>query len=196
MIAATAAKPNVPQTASLGALRHPIVGFLLRRLLAGVATLGIVSVLIFVATNVLPGNVAELVLGRNATPERLAALNVRLGLDASLPQRYVSWLWGLLHGDFGQSAVSVALNQPDSSISSTLVDPAWNSVVLAVITAALLVPLTLALGMLAGVRAGRLTDHLISLPGLVFGGLPGSSLERCSSTSSLVSWAGSRRSRP
>jgi peptide/nickel transport system permease protein len=170
--AATLAEPNVPATRTLGGLRHPILGFLVRRLAAGVATLFIVSVLIFVATNILPGNVAELVLGRNATPERMADLSTRLGLDASLPHRYFSWLWGLLHGDFGQSAVSVALNQPDTAISSTLAEPAWNSVVLALITAVLLVPLTLSLGMLAGVRAGRLTDHFISLPGLVLGGLP------------------------
>jgi peptide/nickel transport system permease protein len=152
--------------------RYPLMGFLARRLAQGVVTLWVVSVLIFGATNVLPGSVAELVLGKNATPNRVADLNAKLGLDGSLPERYFSWLGGILHGDFGQSAVAMALSQPSTSISSTLKDPLIASLALAVVTAVLLIPLTLALGMLAGIRAGRVTDHLISLPGLILGGLP------------------------
>jgi peptide/nickel transport system permease protein len=157
---------------SSGRGRHPVVGFLVRRLGAGVLTLWVVSVLIFVATNVLPGNVALIVLGRDATPERVANLTARLGLDGSMVGRYASWLEGIVHGDFGNSAVAVALNQPDTSINSSLADPLRNSLVLAGLTTILLIPLTIALGVIAGVYAGRAIDHVISLPSLVLGGLP------------------------
>ena len=87
-------------------------------------------------------------------------------------QRYAEWLFGVLHANFGQSAVSVALNQANTSVSSTLVSPLLNSLILAGITALLLVPLTLLLGALAGVYARRSLDHAISIPALVLGGLP------------------------
>jgi len=153
-------------------LRHPVVGFLVRRTAAGIVTLWIVSILIFAATNILPGNVAELVLGRNASPARVHALSARLGYDRSPVERYLSWLGGILHGDFGHSAVAVALAQPNTSISSTLADPLWNSLVLALISTVLLIPITLLLGLIAGLRARRTADHIISTPALVLGGLP------------------------
>lgn len=152
--------------------RHPILGFIVRRVSTGVLTLWIVSILIFAATNILPGNVAEVVLGRNATPGRVRALDIRLGLNHPMVQRYAEWLFGVLHANFGQSAVSVALNQANTSVSSTLVSPLLNSLILAGITALLLVPLTLLLGALAGVYARRSLDHAISIPALVLGGLP------------------------
>jgi peptide/nickel transport system permease protein len=163
-------EPPVPVT-RLGR-RSPVLAFLGRRVGAGALTLLAVSALIFTATNILPGNVAELVLGRNATPDRVAALNHQLGFDAPLLQRYWDWLTGILHGDFGDSAVAVALGHPDTSVSSTLASPLTNSLTLAVITAVLLVPLTLLLGMIAGIYAGKALDHVISLPSLVLGGLP------------------------
>jgi len=137
-----------------------------------VLTLLAVSVLIFTATNVLPGNVAELVLGRNATPARVDALNQQLGFDAPLYQRYWEWLTGILRGDFGDSAVAVALGHPTTSVSSTLANPLVNSLTLAIITAIILIPLTLLLGTLAGINAGKAVDHAISIPSLVLGGLP------------------------
>jgi peptide/nickel transport system permease protein len=153
-------------------VRHPFARFVGRRLATGVVTLWVVSVLIFVATNVLPGNVAEVVLGHNATPARIHALDVKLGYNHPMIQRYFTWLVGILHGDFGKSAVAVALNQAQTSISSTLVSPLLNSLILAGITALLLVPLTLLLGALAGISARRPPDYAISTPALVFGGLP------------------------
>jgi peptide/nickel transport system permease protein len=161
-----------PKTPVSTATRHPILGFIVRRVATGVLTLWIVSILIFAATNILPGNVAEVVLGRNATPGRVHALDVRLGLNHPMVQRYFEWLFGILHGNFGQSAVSAALNQVDTSVSSTLVSPLLNSLILAGITALLLIPLTLGLGALAGIYARRALDHAISVPALVLGGLP------------------------
>jgi peptide/nickel transport system permease protein len=153
-------------------LRHPAAALVIRRLLAGIVTLLVVSILIFLATNILPGNAAEIVLGRNATPATTHALEVRLGIDKSLASRYWTWLTGIVHGDFGNSAVATAENRPDPSIAPTLSAPLYNSFVLAAITTIILIPLTLLLGTIAGVRAGKKTDHAISFPSLVFGGLP------------------------
>jgi peptide/nickel transport system permease protein len=157
---------------SVPAGRHPALGFVLRRIGAAVLTLLVASVLIFLATNVLPGNAAEVVLGRNAQPAQLHKLEAELGLNRSEAQRYLSWLGGMLHGNFGQSAVAVAEGRPDAGISATLGSPLADSGILAGLTALFLVPLTLLLGMLAGLRAGRRLDHLISVPALVAGGVP------------------------
>ena len=152
--------------------RHPVLGFLLRRIGAGILTLLVASVLIFLATNVLPGNAADVVLGRNAQPAQLHKLETELGLNRPEVQRYAAWLGGMLHGNFGKSAVAVAEGRPDAEISATLGSPLADSAVLAGLTALFLIPLTLVLGALAGLRSGRRLDHLISLPALIAGGLP------------------------
>jgi peptide/nickel transport system permease protein len=150
----------------------PVLRFVLKRLGAGVVTLFIVSVLIFLCTSVIPGDAVTVILGKNGTPETVAALQERLGLDAPLYQQYLDWLGGMLHGDLGDSAVALAQSQPDPSIASTIHDPLVNSLILGTITALLLVPLTLLLGALAGMKADRPLDHAISVPSLVFAGLP------------------------
>lgn len=74
---------------------------------AGLAgTLLVASILIFLATNALPGSVASVILGTQASAEEIAALEARLGLDRSLPERYVEWISGVLVGDFGTSMIS------------------------------------------------------------------------------------------
>ena len=73
------------------------------RLALGLVTLISVTVLVFVATNLLPGDAATEILGRGATPETLARFREQLGLDDPLVLRYGKWLWDLLHGDLGQS---------------------------------------------------------------------------------------------
>ncbi len=152
--------------------RHPVLAFVARRLLAAVLTLLAASILIYLAASVLPGNAAEVLLGRNASPAAVHHLKVELGLNRPLVDRYLSWLGGAVSGDFGRSAVAVAEGRPDSAIAATLGRPLFNSAVLALITALLLVPLTLLFGMTAGVFAGRRLDYAISVPSLVFGGLP------------------------
>jgi peptide/nickel transport system permease protein len=152
--------------------RHPIFRFILRRSATGLVTLLVVSVLIFLATNVLPGNVATVVLGRNATTANVQRVERELNLKHSVVSRYFTWLGDAVQGDFGHSAVAVAENRPNSSISSSLGTPLRNSFVLAGFTTLLLIPLTLILGALAGIFAGRALDHVISIPALVMGGLP------------------------
>ena len=151
---------------------HPVVWFIAKRLGAGIVTLWVVSVLIFLCTSVLPGDAVMVVLGKSGTPETIAAIKAKLGLDHSLIQQYWSWLTGLLRGDFGKSAVALVQQQPDPSIAHTLVDPLWNTLVLGTIAAILLVPFTLILGVIAGIRANKLLDHVISTPSLIFAGLP------------------------
>jgi peptide/nickel transport system permease protein len=155
-----------------GGRRHPLIWFALRRLLAGIVTLLVASVLIFLATNALPGNVADVVLGKAATPESVARLTHELGLDRPLAARYGSWLWGLLHGDLGHSAVALAQQDPQSSVSTLIATPLVNSLVLAALTILILIPLALLLGTLAAVRAGRPGDYVVSYVALAIGALP------------------------
>jgi peptide/nickel transport system permease protein len=165
------AAPQVARPPAPGA-RHPLALFVLRRVATGLLTLLVVSILIFVATNILPGNVATVVLGRNATPARVQKLDAQLHVNHSVPSRYLRWLGGAVQGDFGHSAVAEAEGRPNTAISSTLGDPLRNSFVLAALTTIVLIPLTLVLGAIAGIFAGRRLDYAISFPALVVGGLP------------------------
>jgi peptide/nickel transport system permease protein len=163
---------DVPRAVGAGRRRHPLLWFISKRLGLGLATLLIASALIFLATNALPGNVAQTVLGRNATPALVAKLTQKLHLDRSLVARYGSWLGNLAQGDLGQSAVAVVESNPDTSISSRIDPPLRNSLVLAIVAFALLVPLSLLLGTFSAVHAGGKGDYAVSYPALVFGALP------------------------
>jgi peptide/nickel transport system permease protein len=121
---------------------------------------------------VIPGNAVTVILGKSATPHTVALLEHRLGLDKSLLAQYLSWLGGLFHGNLGNSAVALAQQQPDPSIAHTLKDPLINSLILGGITAILLIPLTLLLGALAGIKADKALDQAISVPSLIMAGLP------------------------
>lgn len=151
---------------------HPVLRFVLRRLLAGLGTLLVASALIFVATNALPGNVAEAVLGKTATPESKQYLESKLGLDEPLVSRYVDWLGGAVTGDLGESATELAEGAKEAPVSDLIGVPLRNSVVLAVGTMLLLIPLALLLGTIAAVRAAKGSDYVISYGSLVLGSLP------------------------
>ena len=85
-----------------------ITGFIVRRLLLGVLVLFLVSIIVFVSTQAL-GDPARAILGRDATPDRLAALQKQLNLDSSKRRsQYFEWLGGLLHGDLGHLAGGAA----------------------------------------------------------------------------------------
>jgi peptide/nickel transport system permease protein len=151
---------------------HPVLMFVLKRLGAALVTLLIVSVLIFVFTSVVPGNAVTVILGKSGTPKTIAALEAQLGLNRPLYEQYLSWIFGVLHGNLGNSAVALAQQQPNPSIASTLKDPLINSLILGGITAILLIPLTLILGAIVGIKADKALDHAISVPSLVLAGLP------------------------
>ena len=152
--------------------RHPVARFVGRRLLAGLATLLVASALIFVATNALPGDVAQVVLGRYATPSRLETLRARLDLNEPLVVRYVHWLGDAVTGNLGQSAVQLANGQGNSPVWQMIKTPLRNSAILALFTVILLIPLSLLAGTAAAVRASRPTDYVLSYSALVVGSLP------------------------
>ena len=127
------------------------------RLAIGLLTLWIVSVLVFGATALLPGDVAEAVLGQAATQEAVAGLRAALHLDQPGWWRYLLWLGGLLRGDPGRSLVN---HLPVTSLIGSRLP---NSLLLAALTAAFSVPLALTLGITAAVKRGSLYDRIAGL---------------------------------
>lgn len=151
--------------------RWPLAAFLVRRVAAALATLFVVSILIFAGTEVLPGDAAGAVLGRTATPEQLAEMQALMGLDRPPHERYLDWLGGILTGDLGNSAAGYAAGG-ESPIWDEISPKITNSFVLAAITALLMVPIALVLGVFSAVRAGRPLDHSISIGSLALISLP------------------------
>jgi peptide/nickel transport system permease protein len=83
-----------------------ILRFIATRAALGVLTLLAVSLLLYLGTQLLPGDVASALLGQSATPEALAVLRAKLGLNVPAWLRYLHWIWGVLHGDLGTSLTS------------------------------------------------------------------------------------------
>jgi peptide/nickel transport system permease protein len=131
-----------------------------------------VSLLIFLATNALPGSVSDIVLGKNATPDRVASMDARLGLDQPLLVRYGQWLGDFVQGNLGESAVKLASGAATAPISIDIADPVRNTVVLALLTAVLLFPVALVVGAVSGVKEGKATDYFLSYTALVLGSMP------------------------
>ena len=140
--------------------------FLLRRILLGLLTLLLVSIVVFAATQALPGNAARAILGRDATPARIAALTRQLHLDRSAVSQYFSWLGGVLTGNLGTSAAT------QQSVSSLIGDRIANSAFLVLISAIVAIPLSIGLGVLMAVRRDRPTDHILSTGTLALAALP------------------------
>ena len=164
------------ETAGGGALksfrrRHPVAAFIVRRVAAGILTLLVASFLIFASIQILPGDVASVVLGKNATPARVEAVRSDLNLDDPLPQRYATFLGNVATGHFGNSSAALAQGRT-LPVWDVIRTPLRNSLILAGITIALFVPLCLLLGTLSALRAGRAADHAISVPSLVASAMP------------------------
>ena len=151
--------------------RHPVAGFVIRRVAAGILTLLVASFLIFASIQILPGDVASVVLGKNATPGRVEAVRSELHLNDPLPQRYLTFLTDVGTGHFGNSSAALAQGRKQS-VWSVIRTPLRNSLILAAITIVLFVPLCLILGTLSALRAGRAADHAISVPSLVASAMP------------------------
>lgn len=124
-----------------------------QRLLLGVLILFIISVVIFGATELLPGDLARELLGQSATEETLAALREQLGLNDPAPLRYWNWLAGVLQGDFG---MSMATQKPISELVGARLG---NTLFLALYAAALAVPFALLLGVLAALWRNSIFDR-------------------------------------
>ena len=131
------------------------------RFALGILTLLAVSALIFVCTQILPGDVASAVLGQSATPEALKVFRAELGLDKPAYVRYLTWLLGVLHGDFGKALTNGLV------ISDQLAPRFANTLFLAAYSAIIAVPLAVGLGILSAIREGRLTDRLANILTLI-----------------------------
>ena len=125
---------------------------LLKRLLTLVATLAVASVVVFAALELLPGNAAQVILGENATPESLAALEAKLGLNEPAPTRYLHWIGGLLRGE---SAASIAYDTPTAEL---IAERLQVTLPLALMAMAITTAAALALGVYAAAHHNRLGD--------------------------------------
>ncbi len=126
--------------------------FLLKRLATFVATLLVASMLVFAVLELLPGNAAEVMLGDTATPESIAALQAKMGLDRPPLVRYLDWVGGWLQG---QSAESISYGTPTAEL---IVERLQITLPLAAMAMGLTVVLALALGVYAASRHNRLGD--------------------------------------
>jgi len=141
-------------------------GFILRRLLLGVLVLILVSILVFLATQALPGDPARAILGRQANPASLAALRRQLHLDRPVIDQYWTWVTGLLHGNLG---ISLAAQEP----VTTLLRPRLvNSAVLVALAAVLSIPLSIAIGAYAALKREKVFDQTSSNLLLAMAALP------------------------
>jgi peptide/nickel transport system permease protein len=152
--------------------RFGLAKFVVRRIGQGLVTLALLSILIFLATNALPGDAAEAALGKDATPARLAELRSELGLDQNIVVRYGDWVGDAARGDLGKSTHGVAQGASDPSVSHMIGAPFRNTMILWLLLAILLVPTTMILGTLAARFEGRPHDNVISYGGLVLGSMP------------------------
>ncbi len=137
-----------------------------RRLLISILILFLVSILVFVATLLLPGDPARAILGQQATPERLAALREQMGLTDPVWLRYLHWFGGLFVGDLGTSTSAGA---PVTEVIGARIG---NSLVLMVVAAVIAVPVGLVVGTYSALRRGKATDHVFTGISLVLAALP------------------------
>jgi len=137
-----------------------------RRLGTALLTVLLASFFVFFAVQLLPGDVAQQLLGQDATPEALATVRTTLGLDENVWVRYGNWLLAAATGDFGTSLVSGEAVGPDLLVAFR------NSMLIAVPAMVVGILVSLTLGVVAGVRRGRPSDHAISLISLVVMSVP------------------------
>jgi peptide/nickel transport system permease protein len=133
---------------------------LLRRFGLFLVTLWVLSLLVFAMAELLPGNVARTILGNTASQQSVDVLNRELGADRPAITRYLSWVGGAIRGDFGES---YALRQP---VRPLLAEALGNSLILAAVVFAIVVPLGLAAGVIAALNRDRWLDRVISNVGV------------------------------
>jgi peptide/nickel transport system permease protein len=144
----------------------PIALLIVRRTLLSLVTLLLVSLIVFFILEILPGDVASRILGRDATPESLELLRIELGLNRPAAVRYVAWIGGLLTGDLGQSLVS---SRP---ISAILAPRIFNTVLLSLYAFVLYLPLTVVPAVIQALNRDMASDHTFSVVTLVLLSMP------------------------
>ncbi|MBV9207926.1 MAG: ABC transporter permease [Actinobacteria bacterium] len=143
-----------------------MAAFLLRRLGFMILTLWLLTLIVFFAGQIVPGDPGRAALGNLASPSSVQTLDHQLGVDRPLLTRYLSWLGGLLHGNFGTSYEYRSAVEP--FIRAALI----NSVKLAVLAFVIVVPLGIIGGVIAAFYAGRTADRVISVTGLSLSSVP------------------------
>ena len=140
--------------------------FLIRRIGLIVVTLSVVSLAIFTVTEILPGDVATMMLKQTATPQNLKNVREELGLNRPAPVRYLSWVGGVVRGDLGDSYVQ---KRP---VTEMVGHRLGRSLILAVFAFLVAVPSAIAVGVWAGVRSYSWGDHVVSVTSMVAISLP------------------------
>ena len=139
-----------------------ILKMIAQRLALGLITLFVVSLIIFLGVELLPGDLAEAILGQAATPETVAAFRRELNLDLPAHERYISWLLGMIQGDMGKSLA----NQRE--ISELIGVRFTNTIFMAAVAAVLAVPLAVTLGVLAALYRNSIYDRTVNVVTLSF----------------------------
>jgi peptide/nickel transport system permease protein len=145
----------------------PLLKLILIRIGLGVLTLFLVSLLVFVATQALPGDAARAILGREAANKaRYEALRQQLGLDRPVASQYFSWFGGVIKGDLGNSLAQ------DAPVTSLIGRRVVNSFILVFIAALLSIPISLLLGSLTALRRDTKFDTTVTIGSLSLAALP------------------------
>jgi peptide/nickel transport system permease protein len=137
-----------------------------RRLALGVLTLFLISLVVYGAVIALPGDAATAILGKEATPDRVAALREQLHLNDSVVSQYLQWIGGVLTGSFGTSA---ATQQP---VSALLSDRVANTLFLVFCASVVAIPLSIGIGVWTAMKRDKAVDHVVSTTTLVLAALP------------------------
>jgi peptide/nickel transport system permease protein len=143
-----------------------ILRLIVQRLALAAVTLLIVSVLVYLFTSVLPGDIAERVLGRESSAEQRQIFREQLNLDDPVWKRYAVWIADVARGDLGRSLVN------NETVTATIGTSAKNTLFLSVFAFLLYLPVTLGLATLSALFKGKLPDTLISIVTLVGLSLP------------------------
>lgn len=128
-----------------------------KRLGLGLLTLFVVSILIFFAVELLPGDIAQAVLGQGATEETVAQLREQMGLDRPAPVRYLEWLGGAVQGDFGVSLIS------GERVTEAITERFINTLFLATYAAAIAVPVSILLGIIVALLRNSIFDRVANV---------------------------------
>ena len=145
-----------------------VLTIILQRLALGVVTLFIVSIVIFVAVNLLPGDFAQLILGQGATEESVNTIRRDLGLDQPMVVRYFTWLGGMVTGDLGTSFAQLNFTTNLGGVNNvTVLDQILprlgNTLFLAGVTAMIAVPIAVTLGILAALYRNTIFDRVANV---------------------------------
>lgn len=143
-----------------------LIKMVIQRLALGVVTLIVVSLIIFLGVELLPGDLAQAILGQAATEETVAAFRRDLGLDLPPHVRYLEWLGGIFQGDMGTSLAN------KREISELIGGRLLNTLFLALMAATIAVPLALSLGILAALYRNSIFDRSINVVTLSFISFP------------------------